>query len=75
MEIPSSFHSDGAEALTLGNWKDIAWKYHRPTTETELYSPWQNRAESGIRELKRYINQSMRFSNAQKFCEISVAYL
>jgi hypothetical protein len=52
ISIPSAIVTDGAKALTLGEWKTIARKYHVKSRETEPYSPWQNRAKSGIRELK-----------------------
>jgi hypothetical protein len=50
--IPSSIHSDGAKELSQGRFKTICTEYGIPSTITEPYSPWQNRAEGGIRELK-----------------------
>jgi hypothetical protein len=52
--IPHHLHTDVAKTQTLGEWKRIVKQYHIKTSETEPYSPWQNRAESGIRELKQH---------------------
>jgi hypothetical protein len=46
--IPSMIVTDGAKALTLGNWKSVIHKHHIPTCKTEPYSPWQRWAESAI---------------------------
>ena len=58
--IPSALHTDGAKAQTLGEWKRITKQYQIKVSETEPYSPWQNRAEAGIRELKRHVRRLMR---------------
>jgi YD repeat-containing protein len=57
--IPSHLHTDGAKMQTMGEWKKIVKQYHIRTSETEPYSPWQNRAESGIRELKQHTRRIM----------------
>ncbi len=58
--IPDSLHSDNAKELTHGKFKTICKEYMISTSYTELHSPWQNRAESGIRELKRHVNRIMK---------------
>jgi len=53
--IPSSLHSDDAKELMQGKFRDLCKDYHIPCTYTEPHSPWQNRAENTIRELKRHM--------------------
>jgi hypothetical protein len=50
--IPHALHSDDAREITQGCFKALCRDYSIPCTQTEPYSPWQNRAEGGIRELK-----------------------
>jgi len=57
--IPHSLHSDDAPELMHGQFKQVCKEYNINTTYTEPYSPWQNRAEGGIRELKRHIYRKM----------------
>jgi len=57
--IPNHLHTDGAKTQTMGEWRKVVKKYHIKTSETEPHSPWQNRAESGIRELKRHARRLM----------------
>jgi hypothetical protein len=57
--IPSSIHSDDAKEITKGKFKKLCQDYHIPITTTEPYSPWQNRAEGAIRELKRHVQRKM----------------
>jgi hypothetical protein len=57
--IPNHLHTDGAKTQTMGEWQKVVKKYHIKTSETEPHSPWQNRAESGIRELKRHARRLM----------------
>jgi len=61
--LPNHLHTDGSKAQTMGEWKNIVKKYHIKTSETEPYSPWQNWAESGTRELKRHTCQIMQRTN------------
>jgi hypothetical protein len=51
--IPSHLHTDGAPEMTKGRWGDICREAGIRTTTTEPHSPWQNRAERNIRELKK----------------------
>jgi IS30 family transposase len=57
--IPSSLHSDDAKELMQGKFKDLCKEFNIPCTYTEPYSPWQNRAENAIRELKRHVRRKM----------------
>jgi hypothetical protein len=57
--IPHSLHSDNAPELMHGKFKRLYKDYGINTTYTEPYSPWQNRAEGGIRELKRHVQRKM----------------
>jgi len=57
--VPSSLHSDDAKELMEGKFKDLCKDFHIPCTYTEPYSPWQNRAENAIRELKRHVRRKM----------------
>jgi hypothetical protein len=57
--IPSSIHSDDAKEITKGKFKKLCQDYHIPITTTEPYSPWQNRAEGAIRELKQHVQRKM----------------
>ena len=58
--VPTALHTDGATALTLGHWKEVREKQGGiRQTITEPHSPWQNRAESEIRELKKQVTRIM----------------
>eukprot|EP00957_Ditylum_brightwellii_P198720 15146423-Ditylum_brightwellii.AAC.1 len=56
---------DGAKELNIGKWKDAWEKYGGiKQTNTEPNSPWQNRAEAGIKELKKHVNRLMKRKHA-----------
>ncbi|MGH3054467.1 MAG: hypothetical protein ACRDL7_05760, partial [Gaiellaceae bacterium] len=57
--IPSTLHTDNAKEETLGRWRDIRLNCQIKQTETEPYSPWQNRAERTIREIKKTVIRLM----------------
>jgi hypothetical protein len=57
--IPHAIHSDDAPELRQGRFKQLCKDYQIHPTYTEPYSPWQNRAEGGIRELKRMVHRKM----------------
>lgn len=57
--IPHALHSDDAPELMQGKFRQLCKDYQIQTSYTEPYSPWQNRAEGGIRELKRLIHRKM----------------
>ncbi len=50
--IPNIIHSDDAPELLHGTFRRLCKDYDIQNTDMEPYSPWQNRAEGGIRELK-----------------------
>ncbi|MGH3055899.1 MAG: hypothetical protein ACRDL7_13075, partial [Gaiellaceae bacterium] len=57
--IPSQLHTDNAKEETLGTWKRVRSSHQIKQTETEPYSPWQNRAERTIREVKKTVTHLM----------------
>jgi len=57
--IPSELHTDGAKELTMGTWKQVCRDWGIKTTTTEKNSPWQNRTDVEIRELKRHVRRFM----------------
>jgi hypothetical protein len=76
--IPTHIHTDGAKALTEGNWKKVREDQGGvKQTLAEPFSPWQNRAEAGIREHKKCADRAMHKTNAPKklwnYCGIWVA--
>ena len=62
--IPPSIHSDDAKVFQHGDFHKTCRKYQVLQSFTEPYSPWQNRAESGIRELKSYASKIMQRKQA-----------
>jgi hypothetical protein len=64
--IPASLHTDDAKELTLGTWRKTRLDHAIKQTLTEPYSPWQNRAEGAIRELKRHVHRLMNRSRMPK---------
>jgi hypothetical protein len=61
--IPKHIHADGAKEMTMGNWKQICRDAGIRTSQTEKDSPWQNRTEVEIRELKRHVRRLMGRTN------------
>jgi hypothetical protein len=61
--IPSELHTDGAKELMIGSWKQVCRESGIKTTTTEKNSPWQNRTEVEIRELKRHVRRLMMKTN------------
>ncbi len=57
--IPHAIHSDNTPELEHGKFRQLRKDYRIMNTYTEPYSPWQNRAESGIRELKCQVHRKM----------------
>jgi hypothetical protein len=53
--IPRNCWSDGAKEERGAEWGQIVKHYRIKTRITEPRSPWQNRAEKGIRELKKLV--------------------
>jgi hypothetical protein len=61
--------------MTLGHWKDVREKHGGIKREknggiiqtiVKPHSPWQNRAEAEIRELKRQVTRIMHWSAGHK---------
>jgi hypothetical protein len=57
--LPEALVSDGAQALTQGEFKRKAREAGCFCKVTDPYSPWQNRAEGEIREVKRLAGRWM----------------
>jgi hypothetical protein len=57
--IPSQIQTDDAKELVKGRWKEICQTHGIKQTQTEPYSPFQNRAEVNIRELKKQTRRLM----------------
>jgi hypothetical protein len=55
IDIPFEMHIDGGKEENLGQLEEVRKACLIKQTQTEPYSPWQNRAESGIRELKKML--------------------
>jgi hypothetical protein len=60
VEIPDELHSDDAKELMEGKFRAICRDYGIKTSYSEPHSPWQNRAEAGICELKRHVHRKMK---------------
>ncbi len=77
--LPSMMHTDDAKELTAGKWSDICRTHGIKQTQTEPYSPFQNRAEVNIRELKKRTRRLMHQTRTPKrlwdFCAKYVAEL
>jgi hypothetical protein len=61
--IPDELHLDDAKELMEGKFRKVCREYGIKTTYSEPHSPWQNRAEAGIRELKRQVHRKMKARN------------
>ncbi|MGH3053527.1 MAG: hypothetical protein ACRDL7_00940, partial [Gaiellaceae bacterium] len=74
--IPQSLHTDNAKEETMGKWKEVRLNCQLRQTETEPYSPWQNRAERTIREVKKSVVRLMSRTKAPMrlwdFCAVYV---
>jgi len=57
--IPLRIHTDGAKELTNGKWKEVCRDSNIIMSQTKKDSPWQNRTEIEIRELKRHVRRLM----------------
>ena len=61
--LPASLHSDGHSNFTEGAFKRLLRKFGILHTTTEPHSPWQNRAEYAIGEIKQYSRRLMQKTN------------
>ena len=57
--LPNPIITDNAGEETDGEWERVRKKYLLTQRTTEPYSPWQNKAESEIRELKKHFRRIM----------------
>ena len=57
--IMETLVTDGAKEEFYGTWNEVRKKYLIYQRQTEPYSPWQNKAESEIRELKNHFRRLM----------------
>ncbi|MGH3624303.1 MAG: hypothetical protein ACRDQ5_21370 [Sciscionella sp.] len=64
--IPSALHTDNAKEETLGRWKDVRLSNQIKQTEAESYTPWHNRAERTIKEVKKSVVRIMSRTKAPK---------
>ena len=72
--IPRHIHTDVAKEMTLGTWQKVCKEAGIKTSTSEPYSPWQNRTEVEIRELKRHVRRLMSRTQTPKqlwdFCTL-----
>ena len=65
--VPTVMHTDGAKEFTQGRWQEILSQHGGiKQTFAEPYSPWQNRAEAGIREHKEQVLRVLRQTRVSK---------
>ena len=64
--IPSAMHTDGAREETVRVWGKTIKDLGIRQTTTEPYSPWQNRAESTIWELKKCVPRTIARTRGHK---------
>ena len=57
--VPTHFVMDNAKEQTMGEFRRKCRSFGCHVRQTDTYSPWQDEAESGIRELKRGTGRSM----------------
>ncbi len=61
--ILSSLHSNNAQEIMQGKFKELCKDYHIQSKYSVPYSPWQNQAEYGIKELKKHVRRKMKSNN------------
>jgi hypothetical protein len=64
--IPSQLHTDGAQEMTQGKWKETVKDCQIVQTVAEPYSPFQNRAEKTVGELKKDTRREISRKRAPK---------
>jgi hypothetical protein len=75
--VPTHMHTNGAKELTTGHWRKVCQSYG-PVKQTvsEPLTPWQNRAESEIRELKKQVLRIMTHEGVpQRFWDYVAEYV
>lgn len=77
--IPKRMHTDDAKELTLGTWKKVCQEHGIAMSNTEAHSPFQNRTEGVIKEVKRHVQRFMSRTRTPKrlwdYCMIYVTDL
>lgn len=75
--VPSALHTDDAKESTSGRWEQVRKDHGIKQTLAEPYSPFQNRTEVNIRELKKHVRHIMSRTKTPKrlwdFCSRYVA--
>lgn len=64
--IPQTLVTDGAAGMVGGKFLEVCKQYHIDRKITTPYSPWRNKAEASIRELKTAIRKMLRRSGAPR---------
>jgi hypothetical protein len=64
--VPKELISDGARAEMYGWFGEVTKEYRIKQQQTKPYSTWQNRAEAGIREIKRGIKRATLHARSHK---------
>jgi len=64
--VPKQLVTDGANEMQQSKGRAIANEYHIDLKVTVPYSPWQNKAESTVRELKRVTRRKIHEKKAPK---------
>ena len=64
--IPRTIVTDGALEQQAGHWETMRKKHGIQQRWTEPYSPWQNRAEDSVREIKKAIKRHTLQRNSPK---------
>ena len=62
--LPPALHADNAKVFVEGDVKRKCQKCGIAQSFTEPHSPWMNRAETGIREIKAYSRKLMQTKQA-----------
>jgi hypothetical protein len=77
--LPEAMVTDRAPELTEGEWAKEIKAHHVTPRTTEAASPWQNRAEAGIREHKKATRRIMNRSRTPKplwdYCSVYTSRL
>ncbi len=64
--VPKTLVTDGASEMQKGRGRAVANEYRVQLQHTVPLSPWQNKAETSIRELKRSTRRQIRRANAPR---------
>ena len=64
--VPKVLVTDGASEMQKGKGREIANEYRSKLKVTVPYSPWQNKAETTVRELKRFTRRKIHQKRAPR---------